>query len=135
MNISALTSSSVNLVQQPSGFEFPTGVMNGLPLAENQPTNVATEAEQLVSQLDQLFGYRKTLNTEQQKQVNRLFEQIDNIMQSNAASGPTMQQQQQLDRLFDDIDKIYEARSFESLSSQEQKMVDRLLDQLDVALA
>jgi len=141
MNISGITSSSINLINQPPLFEFPT---SGLGLGNNPfnskfinrgCNNTSNEAEQLASQLDQLFGYRKGLNAKQEKQVDDLFDQIDDILQSNANAGPSKAQQSQLDKLFDEVDEIYQARSYESLTSQEQVIVDRLLEQLDVTLA
>ncbi|EGG99755.1 hypothetical protein imdm_735 [gamma proteobacterium IMCC2047] len=135
MNMSGISSSSIKVINHPQDIEFQAHLTNSHVLSSKYQSTSANEAEQLVNQLDQLFGYRKTLNSEQQKQVNCLFEKIDSILESNMNAGPTRAQQQQLDQLFDEIDTIYQARSFESLSSQEQKIVDRLLDQLDVALA
>jgi len=139
MNLSAITSSSINLINQPAGFDFPTDGTGSNPfnnkLLVNRCNNSTNEAEQLVSQIDHLFGYRKGLKAAQEKQINSLFDQIDNILQSNASNGPSSEQQAQLDKLFDEIDNIYQARSYESLTPQEQQMADRLLEQLDMALS
>lgn len=133
MNTSAITAFSVDPVKPPRSIEFPAVIINCKPLAGGHAEDSTTEAEQLVNQLDQLFGYRKTLTTEQQHRVDQLFEKIDVIMQNNIRSQSTSQQQQ-LNQLFDEVDSIYQARSFEALSAQEQKMADNLLDQLNMAL-
>ena len=139
MNLSGITSSSINLINQPPLFDFPTSGLGNNPfnskLINRGCNNTTNEAQQLVSQLDHLFGYRKGLNAKQEKQVDDLFDQIDDILQSNANAGPSKAQQSQLDKLLDEVDEIYQARSYESLTSQEQQMVDRLLEQLDVTLA
>lgn len=142
MSISGISSLSINVMSQPQQFDALINSLNSHPfnnrVADDNfvPRNdIASETEQLSNQLDHIFGYRKELNVEQKKQVNRLFDQIDNILQSNANTGPNKEQQSQLDKLFDEIDNIYQARSYESLTPQEQQMVDRLLDQLDMSLA
>jgi len=139
MNLSGITSSSINVISHPPVFDFPIDINNNTPLGRkfigNPLTNSASEAEQLVSQLDQLFGYHKSLNTEQEKRVNSLFNQIDKILQNSPAKGASEKQQAQLDKLFNEVDYVYQARSYESLTSKEHKIVDRLLGQLDAALA
>lgn len=142
MSISGISSLSINVMSQPQQFDALINSLNSNPfnnrVADDNfvPRNdIASETEQLSNQLDHIFGYRKELNVEQKKQVNRLFDQIDNILQSNANTGPNKEQQSQLDKLFDEVDNIYQARSYESLTPLEQQMVDRLLDQLDMSLA
>lgn len=134
-NLSALTCASIKYTEQPQQFNFPSALANCLPLEKTQQAVPACEAEQLINQLDHLFGYRKTLHPQQQQQANQLLDQVDTIMESSAICGPSQQQQQQLDQLFNEIDSLYQARSYESLSSQEQKIVDNLLNQLNTALA
>jgi len=135
MNLSGITSSSINLINQPPLFDFPTCGLGNNPFNSKLINRTTNEAQQLVSQLDHLFGYRKGLNAKQEKQVDDLFDQIDDILQNNVNAGPSKAQQSQLNKLFDEVDEIYQARSYESLTSQEQQIVDRLLEQLDVTLA
>jgi len=142
MSISGISSLSINVMSQPQQFDALMSSLNSNPFSNRVSDNdfaprndIASETEQLSNQLDHIFGYRKELSAAQKKQVNRLFDQIDNILQSNANTEPSKEQHSLLDKLFDEVDEIYQARSYESLTCQEQQMVDRLLDQLDMSLA
>jgi len=138
----SIYSLSINVMSQPQQLDSLISRLNSNPFSNRindnnfAPRNdIASETEQLSNQLDHIFGYRKELSAEQERQVKCLFDQIDNILQSSANTGPNKELQSQLDKLFDDVDKIYQARSYESLTSQEQQMVDNLLNQLDMSLA
>lgn len=128
MNLSGISSSTIHLTdQQPAGLPW-TGY------SQYNLNSCTSETEQLVNQLDHLFGYRKPLNKRQEEQINELFDDIDALLFLNSSTGLNLAQQEKLDELFDEVDAVYEARNFDSLNQQEQQIVNRLLDQLDKSL-
>ncbi|MCG8610721.1 MAG: hypothetical protein MI864_09315 [Pseudomonadales bacterium] len=89
--------------------------------------------DELMAQLDAIYGTPKTLTEAEQDQLDQLYQQIDSLYQNavvNEVGEFEGEVQAQLDALYDQVNDLYGIRSYEDLSPEEQTQVDEIMAQL-----
>lgn len=90
-----------------------------------------TDLTAIEEQLDAIFGKPKELNAEEQKQVDALNNQIDQLLDSSEDKDLTADQEKELDGLLQQIDTLYGVKSYDNLTDAEKTQADALFEKLD----